>query len=116
MRHTTVTPEGSVPQTQLDRFWDLIETNYAEDWRWDYDGSVLLEVDDAMLRRICADHPEAAELDFETYEMHNPESERWEWVNLPEHLTGTYIIKGIYNAKQQRLDVQREYFFTQEGF
>jgi hypothetical protein len=103
-------------QRELDTMWVMIENSYPEDWRVEANGDMTLEVDEDMLNRVLEDHPEIAELDLETYEMHNPENECYEWVNYPEHLIGTYTIKGVYNAAQVYVNHQRHYFFTQEGF
>lgn len=118
MRHTTIIPEEAstfYAEQQLDAMWLLIENSYEEDWHVEANGDLTLEVDADMLTRVLEDNPEVAARSFSAHEEHNPENERYEWVNLPEHLCGTYTIKGVYNAKQQRLDVLREYFFTQEG-
>ncbi len=95
MRHTEVT--GEAKQAELDRFWDLIEDKFDEDWRVDSNGDVLLEVDDFLLDRVLV----ATGIAF------------------PDSLRGTYIIKGIYKPDLSYLrgDYQkRTYFFVQEGF
>ena len=123
MRHTTVTPEGTFTsvraQENLDVMWNLIEDNYPEEWRLDSNGDVLLEVDDAMLERILMANYRLAYYEFGTYRGgQTPEGKRF-LLRRPEHLKGTYIIKGIYTEDFQLVfsDYKhREYFFVAEGF
>ena len=118
MRETTVTPAevGYKYQQQLDAFWNLIENNYEEDWRVEANGDLILEVDADFIEQVCAVNPQIVFEAFKAYEMHNPEYEKWEWINLPEQLCGTYIIKGVYDENQRFINHARRYFFTQEGF
>jgi hypothetical protein len=120
MRHTEVTPEEALIdapedfQQKLDAFWNMIEDGYAEEWRMEYSGIINLRVDEAMLQRILANHPAEATLAFGTYEEHNPEERKWEWVNFPEYLIGLYSIEGIYNERHALVEGPRSYFFDQE--
>lgn len=131
MRQTYCVPaaysHSSLYQPQLEAMWKLIEDHYEEDWRVDLNGDVLLVVDSDFLHRIledCASYSQEVWNDFEkttgVREEHNPEAQRWEWVNVPEHLQGTYYIRGIYRPEDMRLMAaalqKREYFFVQEGY
>ena len=118
MRHTETTPEG-MNQNKLDQFWTLIEDKYEEEWRVDSNGEVLLVVDDELLERILTDNVATA---WYTFGAHKggltPEGQRY-FLSRPEHLRGTYIIKGIYAPDLSYIPgdyAKREYFFVQEGF
>jgi hypothetical protein len=120
MRHTEVTPEEALIDApadlldKLDRFWDLIEDHYEEEWRMEYSGIINLRVDDKLLERILRDNPSRAEKYFGAIEQHNPEYQKYEWVNFPEYLIGLYSIEGVYNERHALVDGPRSYFFDQE--
>lgn len=115
IRHTETTPKD-ISQMQLELIWTSIETAYEEEWRIDANGDVTLTVDEDMLIRILDDNPSISAT-LGALEEHNPENEKWEWVGVPEHLFGTYTIKGVYDASQRFLwRGERTYFFVQEGF
>lgn len=118
MRETTVTPAeaGYKHQQQLDDMWTLIENNYDEDWRVEANGALTLTVDYEMMSRVLSDHPQIVLEAFKAKEDHNPEYQKWEWVNFPEHLLGTYVITGVYDANQRFINHARRYYFVQEGF
>lgn len=108
-------------QDQLNKFWNLIEDKYDEDWRVDSNGDLILEVDDNMLERILQDNYAPAWYNFGAYGggmKPGPKFERY-MLNRPEHLKGLYIIKGIYTPHLMFVPVgqqKREYFFVQEGY
>lgn len=118
MRKTEVTFwKGYEPaQEKLDVFWNLIEDKYEEDWRTDYNGDVVLDVDDAMLEKILHDNTATAWYEFGSHaggqkELNGPKH----FLSRPEHLKGTYIIRGIYDARGYMQHTRREYRFVQEG-
>lgn len=117
MRHTEVTPEEEANntelQTRLDKFWNMIEDFYEEEWRVEISGAIVLNVDKALLERILRDNPHTAKLHFGAHEEHNPEYRRYEWVDFPEDLIGLYAIEGIYNERQALVDGPRSYSFEQ---
>lgn len=119
MRKTKVTfwKGYEPPQDKLDAFWNLIEDKYEEDWRTDYNGDVVLEVDDDMLERILRDNYSTAWVAFGSYGggmKPGPKFERY-MLERPEFLKGTYIIRGIYNSRGSMEHTRREYSFLQEG-
>lgn len=106
-------------QDQLNELWNLIEADkYEEDWRVDSNGDVLLVVDDAMLERILTDNVESAWYAFGAHKGGQKDGKKF-FLSRPEHLKGTYIIKGIYTPHLMFVPVKhqkREYFFVQEGY
>jgi hypothetical protein len=117
MRHTEVTPEEEASNTELqerlDKFWPLIENDEELGWRVEISGAVSLLVDEDLLRSVLGDNPTLAMEYFGSYEEHNPEERRWEWIDLPEDLIGLYSIEGIYNKNQSYVGGPRTYFFEQ---
>ena len=117
MRHTEVTPEevanDAELQKRLDHFWNMIEDFYDEEWRVEFSGAVVLDLTEALLEKVLRDNPHSSRLYLGTYEEHNPEYRKYEWVNFPEDLIGLYSIEGIYNERQARVDGTRTYFFEQ---
>lgn len=116
MRKTEVTPEEantSLLQTQLAYMWRLIEDKYDEEWRVEYSGAVVLNVDEALLERILRDNPAEASMYFGAKEEHNPEYEKYEWVDFPEYLIGLYSIQGVYDNYYRLVDGPRSYSFEQ---
>lgn len=117
MRHTTVGPEEVATdvqlQARLDCLWDLIEDHYEEEWRVEYSGAVVLDMTEALLTRILRSDGDKALLCFGAYEEHNPEYQKYEWVNFPDDLLGLYSIQGIYSNYYTRVDGPRSYFFEQ---
>lgn len=117
MRKTEVTFwKGYEPaQDKLDTFWNLIEDKYEEDWRTDYNGDVVLEVDDAMLERILSDNISTAWYTFGAHKGGQTEDGTRFFLSRPEYLKGTYIIRGIYDTRGYMERTRREYRFVQEG-
>lgn len=119
MRQTITTGESylSRRQDKLDTFWNLIENHYEEDWRVDYNGDLILEVDGEFLEEILTENYSVAYYAFGTWAGgRNAEGESF-LLGLPLYLKGTYIIKGVYNDKGHWIhttDQKREYFFIQE--
>lgn len=117
MRHTEVTPEEEANntelQTRLNYFWRLIEDRYEDEWRVEYNGTVVLNVTEELLTKILSDNSAEASMYFGAYEEHNPEYRKYEWVNFPEDLIGLYAIEGIYNERQALVNGTRSYSFEQ---
>lgn len=118
MRHTEVTPEAeannSELQEKLDKFWSLIENDEELGWRVEISGAVSLLVDEDLLRSVLNENQVLAMEYFGSYEEHNPEERRYEWVHFPEDLIGLYSIEGIYNERQALVNGPRSYFFEQD--
>ena len=100
-------------QEKLDKFWNLIEDMYEEEWRVQGDGSMILTVDSAMLERILKDNVATAWYAFGSFGGGQTEAGERFMIHRPEYLIGEYIIKGVYDASQRLVDGPREYFFIQ---
>jgi hypothetical protein len=103
--------QTSPRQADLNAMWDLIENHFEEEWRVNLDGSVQLTVDNTMLERVMNDNSVLAFRLFGAVEEHDEEERKYVWLNLPEYLIGTYIIKGIYDANQRLVNGERAYSF-----
>lgn len=100
-------------QTRLDHFWTLIENDYEEEWRIAANGDLTLEVSSEMLEQILKDNYAQSWLAFGTYSGGKTAEGKKFLVNRPEQLIGTYIIKGVYDARQRLVNGERTYFFVQ---
>jgi len=120
MRETNVTPKFAnnsvVLQEKLHTMWLLIEDMYPEEWCREANGDITLEVDDAMLERILKDNVATAWYQFGSNAGGMREDGSRFFLRRPEHLKGTYTIKGIYDENQRFINHARRYFFTQEGY
>ena len=116
-RHTYCVPAAYTHdrdfQKDLNYLWRLIENKYEEDWRVAFNGDLILQVDEAFMERVLRDNPAEASLYFGAHEEHNPENERYEWSDFPEHLEGEYIITGVYDVSQRLVNGNRSYYFVQ---
>lgn len=97
-RNTHVEPEeinDPLLQAQLNKFWDLIEDKYEDEWRVEYSGAMTLLVDGPMLERIFTENFKETTLGYS------------------EELKGLYSITGVYSNYYTLVDGPREYFFEQ---
>jgi len=99
-----------------DKFWDWIEGMPVTDemWRVESTGAMVLVVDEETLVEILSDDMNKAHEDFDTYALQDRETGEWDIIDLPLYLCGTYRIQGVYNEKQELVDGDRSYFFSQE--
>lgn len=102
-------------QEKLDKFWELIENHYEDEWRVEYSGAVNLVVDDAMLERILSDNVAEAWYVFGSNRGGVDEHGHKCFTNRPEWLKGLYSITGIYNERQAYVGGPRSYFFEPEA-
>ncbi len=120
MRKTNVDPktlghDWPSLQDSLDKFWNLIEDKYEEEWRVEYNGDMILVVDGEFMEQILMENYAQAWLSFGTWAGgRNAEGESF-LLDMPLHLMGEYIIKGVYNERQALVDGPRSYFFEPEG-
>lgn len=120
MRKTEVPEEdhefytSSVIQEKLDAFWNLIEEEYDEEWRVQFNGTCVLVVDDEMLERILHDNVAIAWFKFGSNRGGWDENDRRYFTSRPEYLKGLYSIEGIYNDKQTYIGGTRTYKFERE--
>lgn len=93
------TPKKWAPwmQRDLEFMWQIIEGD-EENWRMTYDNTSTYVLDEERMVRLFADNGDDAYEAFDASEEHSPEAGAWEWHNLPDHLLGTYTIKGQYSG------------------
>jgi len=80
---------------EMDKFWDLIEDKYEEEWRVEFNGTMSLQVTDALLQRIRRDNPEAAR------DLYS------------DKFIGLWSIEGVYSNYYTLVDGPRTYSFEQ---
>lgn len=115
--YTTKNSTDALPsQFELDKFWDWIEGMPVTDemWRVDANGDMTLVVDEETMIEILSDDMAKAYNDFDYHIVQDRETGETEHYGLPYQLCGTYTIKGVYNEKQELVDEDRTYFFSQE--
>lgn len=115
---TTIAAQGNPYHLseKLDSMWPLILDTYEEDWRVDVTGDLVLEVDEALLTKILDDNYAVAYYQFGALKLGMRADGTRFYTTFPSYLLGTYIIKGVYDAKQRFINHARRYYFVQEGF
>lgn len=109
-------PQSAPTQLELDKFWDWIEeTPFTdEDWKVEANGDMILTVDEEYLTKLLFDDENKAYDQFNVWEERESDTGAWVVSNLPEQLIGVYTIKGVYNAKQELVDGERAYHYSDE--
>ena len=115
--HVTYQQTGmAVPnQAQFDTFWNWLESSAVEEmWSVDSTGAMSVTVNEETMIEILEDDMAKAYNDFDCYSIQDRETGENELYGLPYELCGTYTIVGVYNWKQELVDGERTYYFSQE--